>query len=83
MMTQLEIDDDLAARLEMAAKSRGLSFRAFAREALAQAASAPAAQAAPLRFTQLVHDFGRDLESPWAQLAELETEEQLAKFLRK
>jgi len=82
MITSLEIDDALAADVEAAAKSRGLSFREFTRAALRQAVAAPATGAVQ-RFMQKTHDFGTHIEAPWTALADLETEDYTGKHLKK
>jgi len=78
MITNLDIDDALAAQLESAAKARGISTREFIRNALRQALSVPA-QVIPTRFVQRAHDFGTHIESPWTLLVDIESEEHFRK----
>lgn len=83
MITNLEIDDHLAAQLEAAAKKRGISAREFIRGALRDALATPGAGSAPARFEQRVHDFGTHIESPWTILVDVESEEYIRKYSRK
>jgi hypothetical protein len=82
MNINLEIDDVLGAQIESAARARGLSARAYIRETLRAAVSAPGAQAAQ-PFVQKVHDFGADFETAWTRLAEMESEEYVKRAGRK
>lgn len=81
MRGTVEIEPDLAAKVEAVAKSRGLSVREFVSAALRQAIAAPAGQ--PAQFVQKAHDFGVHLECPWTILADMETEEYVRRFARK
>jgi hypothetical protein len=83
MMTNLEIDDSLAAEIESAAKERGVSTREFIRNALRKAVAAPGVKVKPMRFEQRVHDFGTHIESPWTILVDIESEEYIHKYSRK
>lgn len=83
MITNLEIDDQLAAQLESAAKARGISTREFIRAALGRAVKEPAKNVKPARFIQRVHDFGTHIESPWTLLVDLESEQHFRKYTRK
>jgi hypothetical protein len=83
MITNLEIDDALAAELESAAKARGISAREFIRAALRQALKQSARNVKPARFTQPVHDFGTHIETPWTLLVDIEGEEHFRKNSRK
>lgn len=83
MNINLEIDDDLAAQVESAARARGLSSREFIRETLRLALSAPPAPCAKPAFVQKVHDFGGDFETAWTRLAELESDEYVKRATRK
>jgi len=74
MITNLEIDNRLAAQLESAAKARGISTRQFIREVLRQAVANPTPSPAPTRFVQKVHDFGTHIETPWTILVDIESE---------
>jgi hypothetical protein len=83
LITNLDIDDALAAQLESAAKARGISTREFIRNALRQALSESAQSVKCTRFVQRVHDFGTHLETPWTFLADMEGEEHFRKYGRK
>jgi hypothetical protein len=83
MMTNLEIENSLAAELEAAAKARGISTRDFIRHAILQAIQNPGAFHLPNPFVQQVHDFGTHIESPWTVLVDLETEEYAQQYSRK
>jgi hypothetical protein len=83
MITNLEIDDNLAAQLEAAAKKRGISTRDFIRSALRDALATPSISAVPARFEQRVHDFGTHIETPWTILVDVESEEYIRKYSRK
>lgn len=72
MMLRVEIEDELMARSEAAAKQQGVSFKEFVSTAL-KTAVMQAKFATPPVFKQKVHDFGAHLESPWSLLADLET----------
>ena len=72
MIVRVQVEDDLLARVEVAASSQGVQFDAFVASAL-RVAVAQVQLTAPIRFVQKVHDFGTHLESPWSLLAELET----------
>ena len=82
MITNLELDDELARKLESLAKARGVSLRTFIGDLLAQAAETSFITA-PSRFTQKVHDFGAHVDAPWTLLAELESEEYILKYSKK
>jgi hypothetical protein len=82
MPTRIELDDELSARLGPMAKARGISLRELVRELLRQALAAPPKQALS-RYTLRAHDFGADLENPWAVFAELETQDYLTLLTRK
>ena len=83
MITNLEIEEGLAAQLETAAKARGITPREFIRGALLHALSAPAQSPGRARFVQRVHDFGTHLETPWTLLVDIESEGYLRKYSRK
>jgi hypothetical protein len=72
MIVRLEMEGELLAQVESAARGQGLEFKEFVnnalRDAVGQAKIVP-----PSSFTQKVHDFGTHLESPWTVLADLET----------
>lgn len=72
MILRVEVEDELVAQSEVAARSQGLKFDAFVAGALRTAVS-QAKLTAPGPFAQKVHDFGTHLESPWSLLADLET----------
>lgn len=72
MILRVEIEDELAAQTEGAAKAQGLRFNDFIVAAL-RAAIAQTRFSTPPVFTQKVHDFGAHVESPWSLLADLET----------
>jgi hypothetical protein len=72
MMLRVEIEDELIAQSEAAAKQQGVNFKEFFSTAL-KVAVAQAKFATPPVFTQKVHDFGVHLDSPWSLLADLET----------
>lgn len=72
MIIRVEVDDDLATKVEVAARGQGIQFDAFVASALSVAVS-QAQLTAPGPFVQRVHDFGTHLESPWSLLADLET----------
>ncbi|HEX7862929.1 MAG TPA: hypothetical protein VF773_21530 [Verrucomicrobiae bacterium] len=72
MIIRVEVEDDLAAQVEVAARTQGIQFDAFVASALGVAVS-QAQLTAPGPFVQKVHDFGTHLESPWSLLADLET----------
>ena len=77
MIVPVDLPDALLQRVEASAREQGVPFREFVANAL-QAAVTSASGKRPARakaFSQRVHDFGTHLESPWAVLAELETEE--------
>ena len=78
----LDLDDALAARLDAAARARGLTSRDFIRAALEQTIAAPSSAACP-PFIQKTHDFGMHSDTTWTLLAELESEEHLRKTPRK
>ena len=80
MITNLEIDDTLAAELESAAKARGISTREFIRSALRQAVNSPGVPVKPAKFVQRVHDFGTHIESPWTILVDIESDEYVRKY---
>lgn len=71
-MLRVEVEDELVAQTEAAAKQQGVSFKDFVATAL-RGAVAQAKFATPPVFTQKEHDFGTHLESPWSLLADLET----------
>lgn len=72
MIIRLDIEDELVAHAEMAAKQQGLGFNEFVSAALRGALAQ--VQFAPLpAFTQKVHDFGTHIESPWSLLVDIET----------
>ena len=73
MIATLEIDDQLFAQVEAAAKARGVGLRDFVAGALRHAVTTSSV-AAPTRFAQRVHDFGSYIENPWAVMADLESE---------
>jgi hypothetical protein len=82
MNFNLELETNLAASVDAAAKARGVSSREFIRQALQHAAAQPvSARCAP--FFQKAHDFGAHVETPWTVLAELETDEHLQKNARR
>jgi hypothetical protein len=83
MITSLEIDDSLAAQLDLAAKARGISTREFIRTALRQALETARPATGPARFVQPVHDFGTHIESPWTILVDVESDEYIRKNSRK
>lgn len=83
MIINLEIDDELAAQVEAAARARGVTARDFMRDALRQAAAAPVPTSSKTTFFQKVHDFGADFDSSWTRLAEIESEEYVRKLARK
>lgn len=85
MPTHLEINPELAARLETAAKSRGLTVRDFVEEALRQrvAETPEPVSNPPAPYVLKTFDFGVHLESPWTVLADLESQEFTSKEPRK
>lgn len=83
MASRIEIDDELAARLQPLAKARGISVRELAREILRQATQEGVKAPAPNRYTLPTRDFGIHIENPWARFAELETDEYLKLFQKK
>lgn len=83
MTITLEIDDELGAQLEAAARARGLTAREFMRESLRQAAAAPVPASSKTTFFQKVHDFGAANDTSWTRLAEIESDEYVKKFNRK
>jgi hypothetical protein len=83
MITNLDIDDALAAQLESAAKARGICTRDFIRNALRHALTASSQSIKPTLFVQRVHDFGTHIETPWTLLADIEGEEHFRKYARK
>lgn len=72
MMLRVEIEDQLVAQSEAAAKQQGVNFKEFVSTALKTAVT-QSKFAKPPVFKQNVHDFGTNLESPWSLLADLET----------
>jgi hypothetical protein len=72
MNIRVEVEDELAAQVEVAARGQGMQFDAFVASALRVAVS-QTQLTAPGPFVQRVHDFGTHLESPWSLLADLET----------
>lgn len=84
MKLNLDLDEPLAARVEAAARARGLSPRDFIRAAIEQALDAPVqSPAGPPPFVQKTHDFGAHFETTWTLLAEIESNEYVAKNNRK
>jgi hypothetical protein len=84
MTFTLELDDALGAQIEAAARARGISAREFIRTALelTVAAPAPVSPARPA-FVQKTHDFGASIDTAWTLLAEVESNDYLAKNSRK
>lgn len=80
MKTPLEIDSGLAAKIEAAAKARGISTREFVRAALLHALKASSAAGGKARFVQRVHDFGIHIEVPWTLLSDLESDDYAMRF---
>lgn len=83
MIANIEIEDALVAQLETAAKSRGLSFRAYLTEVLTKAANSPAPLTALQPYVMKTHDFGAHIESPWTLVVDLESDEYLRRLAKK
>ena len=83
MITNLELDDALAAQLDVVAKAQGISTREFIRAALRQAIASTSPGVKPTRFVQRVHDFGTHIETPWTLLVDIEGDDYLQKHTRK
>lgn len=76
MSTRVDLDDELVERLRTVAKSRGISLREYIQELLQECVSREASLI-PTRevYKQKTFDLGAHLETPWAVLVDLETEE--------
>ena len=83
MLTTLDLDASLLARIDAAAQARGISTREFIREALRQALEDAPRPHVLQPFVQRVHDFGTHIETPWTILADMETEEHARRYVRK
>jgi hypothetical protein len=83
MLTTLDLESSLLARIEAAAQARGISTREFIREALRQALEDAPGTRTLQPFVQRVHDFGIHIESPWTILADMETEDHARRYGRK
>lgn len=83
--TKLEIENDLAAQLEAAAKARGVSLRDYVagvlKDTVSRGAPVPVPPVAP--YVLKTYDFGVHIESPWTVLADLESQEYAPKVNKK
>jgi hypothetical protein len=82
MITSLNIEDQLLADAEAAAKAQGKSFRDYVQEAL-RISLATQRGGRPARFAQRSADLGVHIESPWSVLAEVENEEYIRVYTKK
>ena len=84
MIVPVDVPDDLLQRVEAAAREQGVPFREFVAAALQAAVASPGGRRSRRfrGFSQRVHDFGTHLDSPWAVLAELETDEYTSRKLK-
>ena len=83
MKPRVEIEDDLAAQLESAAKARGMSFKEFVSGVLKESVTQNVAAPPPPLYTMRTYDFGVHIESPWTVLADLESQEYAPKANKK
>lgn len=83
MKPRVEIDDELAAQLESAAKARGMSFRDFVTGVLKDSATQVTVSPPPPPYVLRTFDFGVHIESPWTVLADLESQEYAPKVNKK
>ena len=75
MNTRLEIDTELATRLEAAAKARGVTLKDFVADVLKETVNQDPPTAPPAPYVLKTYDLGGHIESPWTVLADLEVQE--------
>lgn len=75
MNTRLELDNELASRLEAAAKARGVTLKDFVSDVLKETVNHGPPAAPPAPYTLKTFDLGAHIESPWTVLADLEVQE--------
>lgn len=83
MKPRVEIEDELATRLESAAKARGMSFKDYVSGVLKDSVAQNTATPPPPPYACRTFDFGVHIESPWTVLAELESQEYAPKANKK
>lgn len=83
MKPRVEIDDNLASRLESAAKARGMSFKEFVSGILKDSVAQDSVAPPPPPYVCRTYDFGVHIESPWTVLADLESQEYAPKANKK
>lgn len=83
MTTSIELDEQLARKLDLAAQDRQLSVPDLALELLRNATESWPTKPARIQFVQRTHDFGIHIESPCCLLIQDETEEYLSRLSKK
>lgn len=83
MKPRVEIEGELATRLESAAKARGMSFKDFVSGVLKDSVTQESAAPPLPPYVCRTFDFGVHIESPWTVLADLESQEYAPKASKK